>query len=771
MRVTPKEAAPARANVPAMQGSARARPRRRGWRRIAPAWILGTLAVLLALTLNDTLQGDRVANEDGLGRMRTLLFDTYQRIRPRRWAGSPVVVVDIDEASLERIGQWPWPRDELGRMTERLLDAGAAAVVFDMVFAEADRTSPQAAISRLERAGATVSFADTPDDATLDNDAAFARVLERGGVVTGLAFSAGGRRAPPQPKSGLATVGTGPQAFMEPWATATRNLDRFDARASGIGVINHQPGADGVVRRVPLVFVTTDGAVHPSLSIEALRVAQGASNIWTRASDGSGEVGAGTGGTARDKRLTAVRVGDFEVPVNAAGEMRVYHSPRGEKPVVPAYEVVAMEPDRLRERLGGGIVLVGTSAQGLLDLRATPLDPATPGVTIHADIVDQIVSGTFITRPDWAPGVEMLAAFVLGLLAVLVIPFWTSLAHALWALLLAVGAVGFSWYAFREHGLLVGPLTAILAIALGYVTATLVRLVVSERDERFVRSAFGLYLAPALVEELAQDPDQLKLGGEEREVTVLFCDIRGFTTLSEGLGPAELTKLLNDFLTPMTRALMARGATIDKYMGDAIMCFWNAPILQPDHRARACRGVLDMARELEALNARRERPIDIGVGLNTGLACVGNLGSEQRFNYSAIGDCVNVSSRVEGLTKQYGLFNLVTAEAIEGVEDIVSIEVDRVGVVGRTAPLVIHTLLAGEDLTPEFPDFEAAHETFLQAYREGDLDTAREARERAEATAPPALEKLYRLYAARLATLIQKGLPEDWDGVFRATEK
>ena len=746
----------------------------RFWRsRKWPVWLAGLAAVaLVMLVARDA--------EQTAERLNTLVFDSYQQLRPRPWAGAPVLILDIDEASLDKVGQWPWPRDVLGEITTRLTDLGAAAVVFDIVFAEPDRTSPMRVVERMRAQGASVEVSDLR---TPDNDAAFAEAIRRSNVVTGMVFDEAARASPPPPKAGSAFGGTDPALILRDWTRAVPNLPEVDAAARGTGVITPEPSLDGVVRSAPLVFAS-GGALYPSLAVEALRVAQGASTMVVTASDGSGEGGTGGDGP----RITRVRVGTLEMPTDRGGQMRVHHSRQRDKPVLPMHRLLAAQLDPAETGLvAGRIVLVGTSAPGLLDLRATPLDRIVPGVSIHADIIDQAIAQRFLQRPDWAEGAEILLALVLGVLIVAVIPFFTPLAHALFATLLIAGAASASWWlfalapgsdTFRGVSLLVSPLLPAATVFAGYAAASGARLLLSERDERFVRRAFGLYLAPAMVDRLAEAPDELTLGGEERELTLLFCDIRGFTTLSEGLDPVELTKLLNDFLTPMTRALMERGATIDKYMGDAIMAFWNAPLPRPDHAASAVLGMLDMREALEDLNRRNRlegrREIEIGVGLNTGPCCVGNLGSEQRFNYSAIGDAVNVASRVEGLTKQYGVFNLAAAEtvaqAMREAPRLAHLEVDRVGVVGRSEPLVVHTILARE--RPQgFAGLRARHERFLTAWRGTNGVQTRAALDAARAGAPPELQALYETFRHRLDRLERDGWPQDWDGVTRAASK
>ncbi|MEM1040040.1 MAG: adenylate/guanylate cyclase domain-containing protein [Pseudomonadota bacterium] len=716
-----------------------------------------------------------------LKRLNTLVFDAYQVAKPRTFSGSDIVIVDIDEQSLQRLGQWPWPRTELTRLTRRLKDLGAAVVVFDMVFAEPDRTSPVISLGRLRKAGVAVNLPGTFDPKALDHDRAFAAAIAELPVVTGLVLSPRGTE-PPRPKAGTGVSGTLPPRLANDTSKAVRNLVMLDEAATGIGEFSFQAGqqSDAVVR-TSILLRPVNGLFYPSLASEALRVAQGAGSFKIKMTDGSGEVAAGS------NAVVSAQIGALTIPTDADGGLMVYHSPSDQKPVVAAHRLLsetlsAEQENALRSAVQNHIVLIGTSAAGLLDLRATPLEPVVAGVSIHADIIDQMIAGPFLTRPDWIPGLELTAALLAVAVVLVALPLTGAVAGGFFTLVLMALIVAGFWQMFSNHYLVASPLVAGFSLVTAYIGGTAANLLITERQRKQVRSAFGRYLAPAMVDRLAGTPEALKLGGEDKELTLLFCDIRGFTSLSEGLAPTELTNLLNRFLTPMTTALLDRGATIDKYMGDAIMAFWNAPLDQKDHRQLACEGLLDMRTALEKLNAGLEKPIDVGIGLNSGLCCVGNLGSTQRFNYSAIGDAVNVASRVEGQTKLYGLDNLVAAETLEGVSGLIALQVDTLQVVGRDTPLTVWTLLGREtELNrTELVGLMQAHAEMLAAFKVGDASQGTKATQRALTLAKqaaetdpllPDLQALYALYAARFEQLHQNGTPQDWDGIYRATNK
>ncbi|MEM9107255.1 MAG: adenylate/guanylate cyclase domain-containing protein [Pseudomonadota bacterium] len=729
-----------------------------------------TLSVLAGLLSMVLLFAVASAGAPAFDRLSQLVFDQYQKAKPRAPGGAPVLIVDIDEASINKIGQWPWPRSQLAQMVDHLGELGAAVIAFDMTFAEPDRTSLHKTLADLRAAGAEIAFPNgTPE---LNNDAIFEQTLLRNPTVAGFAFDDNLASDVPEPKSGYAYGGADARDILSSKTGALTNLPAFDAAAAGIGFFSLPPEVDGIIRRVPLIE-SADGGVHLTLGLETLRIGQGASNVVVRSTGASGEIDSGI------PAIVDVRVGDAIVPTDANGNLLLYYSGRTTDKLVAAHELL-IEPidfDGLAERVGGQIVLIGTSALGLRDLRATPLQASTPGVTIHAELIDQIWSQTFLKRPDYMKGLEYVVAVAVTILLIVMVRPGQPFVNAVLALALLAFLVAVSWYFFDTRQVLVDPLIPALATILVFMSVTIAQYLSSEREKRFIRGAFGRYLAPAMVSRLSEDPSGLKLGGEMRELTLLFCDIRGFTSISEELDPEGLTQLLNDFLTPMTDELLKSGATIDKYMGDAIMAFWNAPLSVANHRQEAVKAALAMMRRLQVLNREKGFEIRIGIGLNTGPCCVGNLGSSQRFNYSAIGDAVNVAARIEGVTKAYSLPVLlagsVLEDGVQSLEDagVILLEVDRVRVVGRAEPLVLHTAIERPDLggTSETALLDA-HSAYLEAYVKGDFDSAIEQAKALHETAPTPLRGLYQIYIDRLNGLL-KAPPADWDGIHQFDKK
>ncbi|WP_119460939.1 adenylate/guanylate cyclase domain-containing protein [Rhodospirillaceae bacterium SYSU D60014] len=734
-------------------------------------WIVPGLLLLLALLLR--------VNEPALvEQLRNLVFDSYQRLAPRAYEPQPVRIVDIDEESLKRLGQWPWPRDRLARLVDRLGEMDAAAVVLDILLAEPDRLAPEnlAALwpDRPEFAPLQAEIAALPDP-----DAALADSLARTPAVTAFVLidRPSGARADgrtPAIKAGFSHAGDDPRLFAPRFTDATVALPSLEAAARGNGSVNAIPDADGTIRRVPLLVRLGD-RLYPSLAAEALRVAQGAGSYMIKASGASGErsFGEATG-------ITHLRIGAAVVPTDARGRILLYDSGSVAARFLPAWRV--LEPDFDPAAVAGRIALIGTSAEGLKDVRTTPLDPVMAGVEVHAQILEQMLSGVYLQRPDWATGAELLHLTLFGIVLIVFIRRVGALLSALVAASAIVIAVSLSWAAFARHGWLLDPLFASLVALLVYLSGSLLGYLRTEREKWQVRGAFGRYLSPVLVEELTRHPERLTLGGEMRELTLMFCDIRGFTNIAEGLDPQALTRLINGFLTPMTGVIQDKGGTIDKYIGDCIMAFWNAPLTDADHARSAIRAALAMRAELQRLNelwdaeamreGRAPRRIAIGIGINTGFCCVGNMGSEQRFDYSVLGDAVNVASRLESLSGTYGVDLVIGERTAEQVPEMALIEIDQVRVKGRATPIAIYTALGDADLRDSelFRELAGAHGAMLAAYRRQDWPEAARALTACRALGE-ILAPLYELYERRIAAFSATPPTKEWDGVFAPTTK
>ncbi|MFZ4125804.1 MAG: CHASE2 domain-containing protein, partial [Rickettsiales bacterium] len=565
-------------------------------------------------------------------------------------------------------------------------------------------------------------------------------------------------------KASIVIRGEMPNGSIRSFEGMIGSLPLFSDAARGVGFINSIPERDGVLRRVPL-FLSYHQQLYPSLALETLRIAMGAGVYQLLGGHG----------------MEAVRVGDLTIPTDKEGMLWIYYSRSMKDRYIPAWKV--MDGTFKPEDLAGHIVFIGTSAAGLKDLRATPLYPALAGVEVHAQAVEQMLLQHFLQRPDWIFGAEVSLIFILGALLLWAMKRTSALGGFVCMLSLIGLTLGGSWLAFREAHLLIEPVTATITLIVIYAVESLRRFLRSEHERRQVRAAFSLYLSPELVSRAVASPHELKLGGENREITVMFCDIRDFSSYSENMNPQALTTFINHFLTPMSDAILGQSGTIDKYIGDAIMAFWNAPLADAQHATHACRAALSMREQLLSFNTRLAvtnpelPPVRMGMGLNTGICCVGNLGSKQRFNYSALGNNVDLASRLEGQSKTYGLDLIIGEGTAEQVKDMALLELDLIRVKGKSKALAIYTLLGDERFAQEsaFQELAVHHATMISAYRSKDWSKAIAALNAAATLAPHvsklAMDSVYTLYRQRVARF-QFEEPEDaWDGVYTAEEK
>ena len=730
----------------------------------------------------------RAADPPALARFRNIAFDYYQRLKPRVPADDmPVRIVDIDEAALAEYGQWPWPRTVLATLVQKLVEKGAAVIAFDIIFAEPDRSSIDRVLRTLP-----------PDEQTRemqrlaarfpDNDEVFAAAIRNAPVVTGFGFDLKGGTAPPRRIAGVAhssgetDVGAVPELiaqFIPRQSGVVKTIDLLEAAAKGNGSVTPDIRTS-VVRRVPMLFRLAgqrDEDLYPSLSMETIRVVQGASTYLVRWSGSQAyrSFGERTG-------VGGIRVGNVSIETDSRGRMILYDSGHLPSRFVSARDV--LNGTVPAEKLEGHIVFVGTSAVGLQDLRATPIEESTPGVEVHAQLVEQMLSQTFLHRPDWADGAEFLYLASVGLLFVLLLPRLRAARMALVAASLIALTLLLPWVAFDRAQLLLDPVYLPVTLAAIYVGGSALGFMQTERERREIRGAFALYLSPDQVDVVARNPAALQLGGRQHEITVMFTDVRGFTQISEQFDPAGLTRFMNRFLTPMTDLIQARRGTIDKYMGDAIMAFWNAPFDVDRHAARACEAAIAMQAHLATLNAewqaeaeaegRRHIPVAIGIGLNTGQATVGNFGSAQRLTYSCLGDEVNLASRLEGQCKIYGVGIAVGENTCRAVADFATLELDLILVKGKTRPVRMYALL-GDALTAGNVAYRRLVERqadFLALYRRGAFAEAMPAID-ACVVAAEALgwrQGYYEMMRARVDGLVDDS-PPDWNGVYVAQEK
>lgn len=753
-----------------------------GWVRVA-----AFLALFLGLVV-------RVGDPEPISALRHGAFDFYHQVKPRKLSDSPVVIIDIDDRSIDRAGQWPWPRTRIAEIVRRATNEGAVAIAFDIVFSEPDRLSPEK-VAEDNR--------DLPPDIANQlrqmpkNDDVLAQAFANSRIVAGLASvrTTAGNRGAKRKMSEVphALVGPDPRRYLGRYPDVIQNLPQLEAAAAGHGLFAARPDADGVYRRVPLVGNVQDN-IRLGLAPELLRVATGGGAFAVRTNK------AGVEGVVLAGQL--VRTG-------GDGTVWPYLTPSARSRYISAVDV--LNGTVSRDRLQGRLVLVGTSAIGLEDFRPTPLGVAMAGVEIHAQVLENILEKSLLNRPNHAIGIELVVTFFLCALVIIFAPKMAARWLILSSLLLLGAYVATSYYLFHQNRVLLDPTFPVLAAMSAVMLMSTVNYLREERQRRVIRSAFGQYVSPDLVERLSRDQRALKLGGETREITLLFSDVRGFTAIAEDFkdDPEALTRLMNEFLTILSNAILENNGTIDKFMGDAVMAFWNAPTANPDHLRSACRAALRMMTDIRAYNKRREatvrlkrmqrrkadaragwrsvrtgaRPdekvhkIDVGIGINTGTCVVGNMGSDTRFDYTALGDPVNVASRLEGQSRYYGVQVILGfATAREVVNELAVMELDTVKVLGKELPETIFALLGDESLFAE-EAFRAACELnrqMLAAYRGHDWDQAEAMLDELQHRFKDlklGLDKYLGIYRDRIAELRQNAPGPDWNGVFAFTQK
>ena len=690
-------------------------------------------------------------------------FDTFQQIFPREiYEEDPLIIIDIDDRSLELVGQWPWSRTVLARLTDQTYSA--AALGFDIVFAEPDRTNPQNLITQY------------PNNLPLreqlellpDNDEVFANAIaNHGTVVLGVAVNnTDDDYIEVKSKFGMVTQGDSPQQFLPAYNSVRRNIPLLEDSASGIGSMSIGNN-DAIVRSLP-TFDKVNDILLPSLGLELARVAIGASTFQIKASNASSEQAFG-----EQTGINNIKLGPLTMPTMPDGQAYIYYAPTQNMKTVSAWDVLSGSIDP--EFFTGKVVLVGTSAAGLFDLRSTPIEKNVPGVTIIGQFVQQIFANEFLQRPDWLFGAEFIAGLMLSLLITFMIQ---TLGPVGGLTVLGVGSggiIGGSWYFFKSKLFLVDPISPLVIILTVYVAVTFFNFLFTELERSRVRGAFAQYMSPEMVNRLAESNESLKLGGERKDMTMLFSDIRGFTKISEQYkqDPEALTDLINRLLTTLSNEILECEGTIDKYMGDCIMAFWNAPASQDNHAQLAIQAGVKMRKALKELNdelvGEGKLAMEIGIGINTGDCIVGNMGSDKRFDYTVLGDAVNLAARLEGQSGSYGVNIVLGEETAKKMPDYKLIELDLIAVKGKTEPVRIYTYLSDLHID-QAAKLKEPQNAMLASYREQNWDAAERHLLIAKAQAPE-LEKYYQYFQERINQFRIHPPRHDWSGVNVATTK
>jgi adenylate cyclase len=722
-------------------------------------------------------------------------LDMRFRIRGTRPPTSPIVIVTIDQKSQDVLGHWPFSRSKFATTLDVLKIAGAKVVAFDVTFPQPDDNSSLQTLRQLRKdygtgSGWNPAFAAKLKtlEAGADNDQRFADALshfdnsilgyfllyspdeiksQNKGLVekfeTYLSFQAYPQIIHPE-FVGKMSCDKCEALGVEP------NLPMLAENAKNFGFFNVVPDQDGIVRREP-VIVRFQNSVYPSLDVATVLAYNNRSLDQVAA-------------VFNEHGMVGIDFGPLSIPSDADGYVNIdFHGPPNTYPWYSISDVVKADVaagklpngEDLKKAFGGKIVLIGPTAIGIGDLRPTPFETTSfPGVEVHANFIDNLLTGQFIHRGIWENVIDV--TFIL--LFSLAVGVLLSVVPAVRATMAIVFILGFflclAYYLFARWSIWIAVFLPTATLALDYVGIVSYRFFFEEQEKKKVRNAFGQYLAPAVVDRLLLEPDHLRLGGEEQELTAMFTDIRGFTAISEGLSPSELVELLNEYLSEMTGVIFRKWGTLDKYIGDAIMAFWGAPVPQADHAERACRAALEMLEVLGKLQekwlAEGRSQINIGVGINTGPMVWGNIGSKQRFNFTIMGDNVNLASRLEGINKEFGTRLIISEATYQAAgRNLVVRELDLIRVQGKMRPVRIYELLAVETDRAKFSDLLDRFQQGLECYRGGQWDAATEIFENLVQDYPN--DKPSRVFLARCQHLLDQPPEGVWDGVFTMTHK
>ena len=695
--------------------------------------------------------------------LRNSAFDIFQIISPRQsQTKDNILILDIDEKSLSEIGQWPWSRSVLSELVDQT--NLSAALAFDIVFAEADRTGSKELMNLYKKNNDFVkSLKGLPD-----NDDLFANSIKDHGTVVLGAIPSNSLKDNFQMRFGLIQQGDDPKKFLREYKGIQTNLKILNSSSAGIGSMSIGNN-DSIIRKLPL-FENINGSLVPSLSLELLRVAIGASTYQIKSSNASGETAFG-----EETGINHVKLGNLIIPTNPDGSVWI-HYPEVSVDSISVSDIIKQKypKDYFKDK----ILIVGTSAPGLFDLRSTPLKNNVPGVKIIADLTDQILSGSFLQRPDWIFGLELFTGLTLAILITIFIQFLGPIG-GLSVFLIGNGISIFgSFYIFENYLFLIDPISPLVICLISYLVITFFNFLFTELERRKVRNAFSQYMSPVMVEKLAQSNKSLKLGGERREMTFLFSDIRGFTAISEKYkdDPESLTVLINSILTVLSDEVLDQDGTIDKYMGDCIMAFWNAPSEDPFHREKSIEAAFKMSEALnklnESLDRKGENKLSIGIGINSGECIVGNMGSEKRFDYTVLGDAVNLASRLEGQSGNYGMQIILGEETIRKIskDEYLQFELDLISVKGKSEPTSIFTVFNSWNAEVAYDVFYEEHMDFLKNYRNKNWDKAKQHIDKYRLSIPE-FTLYYTLFLNRIDELSKQSLPEDWSGIFAAETK
>lgn len=679
-------------------------------------------------------------------------YDLFLRHKLGVKADIPIVIVDIDDKSLAILGQWPWPRTVLAEILSHINKGNPKAIGLDIVLAESDRLSPRRIAATLKKASNSCQFnlSSLPD-----HDQALAVILKSTNTILGFPFtfssSSVDTRFDNQPGK-FAVIGADPKPWLFAPSSAVGNLHILEEAAAGSGFFNVLPDEDGIIRRLPLIM-QYDGGIYPSLVLEMLRKGEAAADFQIFCTE--------TG-------IEYVRSETYIIPTDEYGQMNIRFC--GTEKIFPYISAVDIISGKINPSVFyNAYVLIGTSAKGLMDNVVTPTSVLFAGIEIHAHAINTILTGAYLREPGWTRGAQFVNLLVISILLILLIPKIGAIRSGILFLVTSGGVVFLSYWLFSRYGYFFDSIYPLLGNSLIFITLTFINYVQEEWEKQYIRDTFSKYLSPVLVSELLSSPEKLTLSGEEREVTVLFSDIRNFTAISEKISPQDVCRFLNQYFSSMAKILMDNMAMVDKFIGDAVYAFWNAPLYNPHHARHAIIAALLMKQALKDLNNNWEVSglpvIHAGIGINTGTARIGNIGSEDRLSYTAIGDTVNLASRLEGLTKMYNIPIIVSAATYNKVKDqeFIFRILDKIRVAGKKRPTTVYELVDEENqVSPKISHEIMKYNEALAAYFKGEFKTALQLFQQ---LSDKNYNQLYKLFTQRCKSYLDNPPKEPWDGI------
>ncbi len=682
-------------------------------------------------------------------RLRDYLFT----IRGELPHNQNVVIVDIDETSIKSLGQWPWSRDKLAKILENLTLANVGIVGLDIVFAEEDRTSPHKILQDLK-----IYKKDVPN-----YDLEFANVVENSPVILGYQFDLVKKdntnaKVPQIPAIFIEKDKPQDKSYLIEAYNTILNIPQIQDKAYSSGFFNNIPDDTGIIRSVPLI-ISYDDTIYPSLALEVIRVINDTQKVVVQYDENG---------------ISNIVLDDISIPTDRYGRMLInFRGPERSFKYISAIDIYNNSFDK--SEIDGKIVLIGTSAAGLFDLRATPFDSIFPGVEVHANIIDNILMQDFIYKASWLDGANILIIFVLSIIVVMLTTYTTFWANPIIFLSFSISYLFLVYNLLFDYGIVLNILFPIATVLIASIMTTLFDYFYNIKKEEAIKAKFASKVSKNVMDDILKNIDKNEFSAKSKEVTIFFSDIRGFTNISEKLDAKELISFLNRYMQPMSEIIIKYQGTIDKFIGDAIMAYWNAPIDIKNHCDLALKASLEQLEVLEKLNVELQKEnlpkIDIGIGLNTGTVIVGEMGSSLRSDYTVIGDTINLGSRVESLCKYYdSKLNISNFTKDKLQEKYIFRFLDLVKVKGKNEPVEIWQVLgkgeANESLKEELDLYHKA----IEFYKNSDFINALEIFESLENNENKTNKNIYKIYITRCKEFI-KTPPKNFDGVYKHTTK